>query len=336
VTATVAAPRRAAAGRSLPPGLGRYVLTRLIAAVGVLVVLTIVVFLFIHAAPGGPENAIAGDMATPQQLQAIRVKYHLSDPLWTQYFHYVNTVVHGDFGTSVVRKTPVLSTIGTAAGITVPLMLMTWALSTVIGVALGILTASRAGGIADRLVLALTTVGASAPAFAVGTLFAWLFGIKLGWFPVVGDGNGGLDTLRHLVLPAATGAVVLLASITRFSRVRVAQILEEDQTTFARARGLSRAWVLRNVILRNAGVQIITVSSGQLVILLAWLVIIEQIFSLQGMGTLLVESVTNQDITVVQGITLFAAIFVVVVNLLTDLACMLIDPRLRAELERRR
>lgn len=334
MTATAVAPARA--GRSLPSGLGRYILMRLAVAVGLLVVLTVVVFLFIHAAPGGPENAIGGDMATPQQLQAIRIKYHLNDPLWTQYFHYVDGLVHGDFGTSVVRETSVLSTIGTAAGITVPLMLMTWVASTVIGVALGVLTAIRAGGIVDRVVLALTTIGASAPAFAVGTLLAWLFGLKLGWFPVVGDGSGGIDTLRHLVLPAATGAVALFASITRFSRVRVAQILEEDQTTFARARGLSRVWMLRNVILRNAGVQILTVSSGQLVILMAWLVIIEQIFSLQGMGSLLIESVTNQDVTVVQGITLFAAIFVIVVNLLTDLACMLIDPRLRAELERRR
>jgi len=333
VTVSITAPPRAAT--ALPPGLVRYVAVRLAAAVGVLLAVSVVVFLFVHAAPGGPEYAMAGPMATPDQLAAIRLKYHLDAPLTQQYVNYLGDLLHGDLGDSFTRKTSVTVALREAAGITVPLMVVTWALSLVLGVALGIVTASRAGGWFDRLVVSATTVGASSPAFAVGTLLAWLFGIKLGWLPVQGGGSGA-DTLAHLILPAITASVMLLAATTRFTRLRVGQILGEDQMVFARSRGLSRGWVLRNVVLRNAGVQLITLSGSLLVSLIAGLIIVEQVFNLPGLGTLMVESIHERDIAVVQGVALFASLLVVGVNLFTDLVCFVVDPRLRASLTRGR
>jgi len=320
---------------ALPAGLVRYIAARLAAAIGVVFAVSVVVFLFVHAAPGGPEYAIAGPMATPDQLAAIRVKHDLDAPLTQQYADYLGALLHGDLGDSFMRKTSVTTALRGAAGITVPLMLATWVLSLVFGVALGIVTASRPGGWLDRLVVSLTTVGASAPAFAVGTLLAWLFGIKLGWLPVLGSGNGA-NTLAHLILPAVTASVMLLAATTKFTRVRVGQILGEDQMTFARSRGLSRRWVLRNVVLRNAGVQLVTLSGSMLVSLIAGLIIVEQVFNLPGLGTLMVESIRDRDIAVVQGVALVAAMLVVGVNLVADLVCFAVDPRLRASLTRGR
>ena len=316
--------------RSVAPRLVRYVLGRLVAAVLVLFVVSVLVFLFVHIAPGGPEDAIAGNTATQAQRDQIRIDYGLDKPLLDQYLSYLGSLAQLDFGQSYLRRTPAIDSIAEAAAISVPLLFCSWALAMAGGIVLGVFTASRPGSAIDRFVLGATTLGASAPAFAVGTMLAWLFGIQLGWFPVLGAGDGGLDRVRHLVLPVLTASLIALASCTRFTRVRVGEILEEDQMTFATARGLGRGWVLRNIILRNAGVQLVTLSGGLMISLIAGLVIVEQVFNLRGIGTLMVESIHDQDIPLVQAITLFVALFVVVVNLSADLVCFAIDPRLRA------
>lgn len=314
------------------PGLARYVVTRLAAAVAVLFAVSIGVFLFIHLAPGGPEYALAGRLATPEKLEAIRQKYGLDEPLARQYLSYLGSLVRLDMGESFTRKVAVTDSITSAATVTVPLMLMAWVLPMTLGIALGLLTASRPGGLVDRAVLGATIVGASAPAFAVGTLLAYVFGIKLGWLPVTGAGDGGFDRVKHLILPAVTASVILLATCTKVSRVRIGQILEEDQTTFSRARGLSRTWMLGRVVLKNAGVQLVTLSGGLLIGLLSGMLIVEQVFNLPGLGTLMFDSVRQRDIPLLQGLTLLVAAFVVVVNLVVDLVCMAVDPRLRAGL----
>jgi peptide/nickel transport system permease protein len=313
-------------------GLLKYVLVRLAGAVAVLFAVSVVVFLFIHLAPGGPENALAGRLASPQKLEAIRAKYGFDQPLVSQYLQYLEALVHFDMGESFSRRTAVTTSIFEAAKITVPLVVISWLVSMTIGVTLGILPAARPGSRLDRIVLAATVVGASAPSFAIGTLLAYVFGVKLEWLPVIGPGDGGLDRLKHLVLPIATVSVSLLASCVKVSRVRIGLIMEEDQMTFARARGLRRSWVVRHVILRNAGVGLVTLSGGLLIALIAGLVVVERMFNLPGLGGLMVDAVREQDIAVLQGITLFVALFVVVVNLTVDLVCMAIDPRLRSRL----
>lgn len=322
--------------RRLPPGLARYVAARLAAAAAVLLAVSVGVFLFIHIAPGGPEYALAGRLATPEKLESIRQEYGFDEPLVSQYLKYLGSLLQLDMGESFSRRTPVTDSIIDAAEITIPLLLMTWVLSMGLGIVLGIVTAARPGSWLDRFVLGGTIVGASAPAFAVGTLFAYVFGIELGWLPVFGAGDGGLDRVRHLVLPAMTASVTLLATCTKVSRVRIGQIMEEDQMTFARARGLDRRWIMKHVVLRNAGVQLVTLSGGLLIALIAGLLIVEQVFNLPGLGSLMIASIRERDIALLQGITLLVALFVVVVNLVVDLVCMLIDPRLRAGLDRSR
>jgi len=317
---------------SWAPGLVRYVVGRLLAALLVLVAVSVLVFLFVHIAPGGPEDAIAAPTATEAQRDQIRDDLGLDRPLVQQYLSYAGSLAQLDFGHSYQRRTSTIDPIVDAAAITLPLLFCAWALAMVLGIVLGVVTASRPGSALDRFVLGSTTIGASAPAFAVGTLLAWLFGIQLGWLPVLGAGDGGLDRVKHLVLPVLTASVIALASCTRFTRVRVGEILEEDQLTFAQARGLGRRWILRNIILRNAGVQLVTLSGGLLINLIAGLVIVEQVFNLRGIGSLMVESINDQDIPMVQSITLFVAVFVVLVNLAADLFCFALDPRLRAGL----
>ena len=317
---------------SMASRLTRYVVGRLVAAVLVLLVVTVLVFMFVHVAPSGPEDAIAGATATQEQRDRIRATYGLDQPLVNQYLSYLGSLIQLDFGHSYIRRTPTLESISGAAAISVPLLLCSWALAMSLGMVLGVLTASRPGSWADRLVIGATTVGASAPAFAVGTLMAWLFGIRLGWLPVLGAGEAGWDRVLHLVLPVATSSVFALASCTRFTRVRVGEILDEDQMTFALGRGLGRGWILRNVVLRNSGVQLVTLAGGIMISLVAGQIVVEQVFNLRGIGSLMVESIHDQDIPMVQAITLFVALFVVVVNLVADLACFAIDPRLRAGL----
>ncbi|SHK51711.1 peptide/nickel transport system permease protein/oligopeptide transport system permease protein [Pseudonocardia thermophila] len=333
---TVATAPQGSARRALAPGLLRYVVVRVVSAVCVMFAVSIVVFLFIHAAPGGPEHAIGGELATEEQLESIRQRYGFDRPLPEQYLQFLGGILHGDFGESIIQKTPVATLIGETVKVTLPLLAFTWILAMGAGLALGILTASRPGSRLDRFSLGMTTLGASTPAFVVGTFLAWLFGVQLGWFPALGAGEGGLDTVRHLVLPAATAAIVLLAVTTRITRVRVGQILEEDQATFARARGLGRWWTLKHVVLRNAGVQLVTLSGSVVVSLFTGLILVERVFNLPGIGSLMVDAIHDRDMPVIQGVTFCVALLVVTVNLVVDLVCMAIDPRLRARLETNR
>ncbi|MEO3863307.1 ABC transporter permease [Acrocarpospora sp. B8E8] len=316
----------------LPP-LVRMIVRRLLSASVVLLIVTVVVFAFIHAAPGGPEQAIAGREATPEQLEAIREANHLNDPLWQQYARYAVSLAHLDLGTSYTRNEPVVTSIATAAGVTLPLLLATWVLSTILGSMLGLFTARRQGSRADRAVVGFTVVGASSPVFATGILVSYIFGVRLGWLPTLGVGDGGLDTVRHLVLPVLTTTVVLLASTTRFARVRFGQVLDEDQVTFARARGLSSQYIVRTIVLKNSAVQMITLAGAVLVAMTGGLVVVEQVYGLPGIGTLLITGITMRDIPIVQGVTLVVAVLVVLINLVVDVLCFVVDPRLRKGLE---
>lgn len=325
--------RETAGSRFVLSPLTLMVLKRLVAAVVVLLVVTILIFGFIHAAPGGPEQAIGGREATPEVLAAIREANHLNDPLWQQYWTFLTDVLRGDLGTSYSRREPVSTSIATAAGVTIPLLLSSWVLSTVIGGALGLWSARRQGSRGDRAVIGFTVLGASSPVFATGVLLSYVFGVELGWLPTLGSGDGGMDTVTHLILPVLTTTIVLLASTTRFARVRFGQVLEEDQVTFARARGLSSRYIVRTMVLKNSGVQMITLAGSVLVAMTGGLVVVEQVFGLQGIGTLLITAITMRDIPLVQGVTLVIALMVVVINLVVDVLCFVIDPRLRKGLE---
>jgi ABC-type dipeptide/oligopeptide/nickel transport system permease component len=317
------------AQRSRSSTIAIYLARRAASVTGVLFIVTVLVFLLIHLAPGGPENAILGDTATPEQRQEVRIAFGLDRPLIEQYGSYLGSLMHLDFGQSYVRHTSTIGAVSAAASITIPLLIGTWILASVTGILLGTLSAARPGTWIDRLTVGTTTLGASAPSFAVGTLLAGLFGVRLGWFPVGGAGDAGVDRLEHLILPVVTSAIVAVAGTARLARVRVGQILEEDQMVFAVSRGLGNRWLLKNVILRNAGVLLITAAANTFIILITAQLIVEQVFNLPGIGSLLVESLTNQDIPMVQTIVLMIAIVILCVNMIADALRHWVDPRIR-------
>lgn len=324
----IVAPRARARGAA--PRALVILLRRLLGALLVLLIVTIIIFGFVHASPGSPEQAIGGREASPEQLAAIRAAYHLDDPLPLQYLNYLRSVLSLDLGQSYSLREPVVTVITRAAmSVTIPLLLISWTLAIVIGAILGYQSARSRGGALDRIIVAFTVLGASSPAFVTGMLLTYVFGIQLRWLPVLGGGNGGLDTIYHLILPALTITTVLLASTTKFTRVRMAQILEEDQLTFARARGLSRSYLIREIFIKNSAVHLITFSGALLVTLISGLVLVEQLFGLSGIGSLLITAINNRDIPLVQGITLLIAIAVVLVNLVVDVLNYAVDPRIR-------
>ncbi|TWE28855.1 peptide/nickel transport system permease protein [Prauserella muralis] len=328
MTTTTVVPRRHPKGAGLAP-LAGYLARRLLSAAVVVAIVSMLVFAFVHAAPGGPERSIGGRFATAEQLVAIREQYRLNDPLWTQYGQFVSSALGLDFGTSYSMREPVTDSISRAASTTVPLVLFGWLAALLIGTALGVVSARHAGGAFDRGVLGFTVVGASAPIFATAILLSYVFGVALGWLPTLGEGDGGMDRIRHLVLPGVTLAIAAMAAITKVTKVRVGQVLEADHITFATARGLPPRGVLVSEVLRNSGVQLVTQAGAVLVAMLSAVILVEEVFDLDGLGSLLIQAITARDIPLIQAITLFTCIFIVAVNLVVDLVCMAIDPRLR-------
>ena len=314
--------------------LARYVAQRLAAAVAIVIVVSIIVFSFIHLAPGGAEQAIGGRFATPAQLELIRERYGLNDSLPVQYWRYLGQLVRGDMGDSITRRMPVSEAISAGMKVTAPLMIISFVLIATIGAAGGTLAAYRRGGLADRTITILSIGGASTPAFATATILLFIMGVTLGWLPTFGTGEGFADRARHLILPVMTLTIFGTASLVKITRARVSQVLAEDHVTFARARGLRGQYILVHSVLRNAGVQIVTIFGALLLSLIGGAILTEVALGLEGVGALLVDSIASRDLPVIQGITLLITIFIVVVNLAVDLLYFALDPRIRVQMQK--
>lgn len=304
---------------------------RVVGAVLVLLVVSVAIFLLVHLAPGGPEQAVAGQFATPEQLAAIRANLGLDDPLPIQYLRFLGDVARLDLGNSFSTREPVVASIQSGLTVTAPLVLISFVLICTIGIALGTLAAYRAGGPIDRAAMGLALVGASSPAFVTAVVLLTVFGVELGWLPVFGTGEGLVDRAQHLVLPIVTLTIAGVAAMLHITRTRVKQVLEEDHVTFARARDLSPTHVMLRSVLRNAGIQIVTQSGVIFVGLVSWVLLVEVTFGLDGAGALLADAIAARDIPVIQGVTLLMAAFIVAVNVLVDLLYSALDPRVRVE-----
>jgi peptide/nickel transport system permease protein len=262
-------------------------------------------------------------------VRSLRHEYNLDKPFLERYGIWLAHAARLDFGRSIRTQEPVLEGISSRLGLSLFLGLYAFLISLALGVPLGILAAVRKRGATDRAVVGLSVVGVSAPAFATGIAFLYVFAVLLGWFPVFGAGDGFTDRLYHLTLPAFALALTVMALIVKLTRAAMIGALEQDYVTFARARGLSRNSVLVRYALRNALVPIVTAAGAVLGVLIAGAVFVEVAFDLPGIGSLLVESVESKDIPMVQGLTIVIALVIVVVNLLTDLAYLAVDPRIR-------
>jgi peptide/nickel transport system permease protein len=307
-----------------------YVVKRFLVAFGLLIVVSFLVFALLAMSPGSMETTLLGARpATPETVEAIRAEYHLDEPFLVQYWYWARDAAQLDLGRSITSGDTVTHVVQERLPVSLALAGYTLLLVLVIGVPLGLLAGIRHGTRVDRVVTTLTVVGMSAPAFAVGLLLLYLFGVELGWFPVFGAGEGFVDRVHHLTLPAIALALALGALVVRQTRAAALDVMHEDYVTFARARGLSRSRLLGAYALRNVSLPIVTSAGFILILALSGAVLVESVFSLPGVGSLVVESVTTKDVPVVQGVALMLAFYVIVINVLIDLSVMVIDPRTR-------
>ncbi|MBB5159816.1 ABC transporter permease [Saccharopolyspora phatthalungensis] len=306
-----------------------YLTRKLCEAVLLLTVVSVLVFGLLRLAPGSIESTLlAGKPATPETIAAIHAQYHLDDPIWAQYWQWVTHAVRLDFGNSLVDGTPISTIVTDRIPVSAGLAILALSITLVVGVPLGLLAGRRQGTAADSSLSAGAIVLLSAPVYALATLLLYVFGIQLGWFPVFGAGDGFVDQLWHLVLPAMTLSAVQIAVVFRQARAAAIDVERADYLTFARARGLGRMRIELGYRLRNALLPVITVSALLLASSLAGVVFVEQIFSLPGLGSLLVTSIETKDLTVVQALALFSALLVFGFNLIVDVLYAVIDPRI--------
>jgi peptide/nickel transport system permease protein len=309
-----------------------FVLRRLAIAIPLLLIVSFGVFALVHLAPGDPVRALLGSRASdPATLAAIRERYHLNDPFIVQYGKWLWQVLQGDLGRSIQGSQLVTSAIRQRLGLTIFLGLMSSFLVLFFGILLGMLAGFRRGSRLDRGVVMFGVFGISSPAFVTGILLLYLFGVVIGWFPIFGAGRGFLDRFWHLTLPAVALALSIMAIVVKITRAAVIQELDKDYVVFARARGLSPLRIVFGYVLRNALIPVVTAAGLIIVGLVANAIYVEVTFALPGLGSLTVEAVQRRDIPLIQGTTLVFAAFVILLNLLIDLAYILIDPRIRFE-----
>jgi peptide/nickel transport system permease protein len=307
-------------------------LRRVLAAVPVMGVVALFVFLLLRLTPGDPAAILAGDNATPEQLERIRVSLGLHEPLYTQFFTWVGKLLHGDLGVSLISNVPVLQMIGQRVEPSISIALSTIILSILIAVPLGVIAAWKHGTWIDRFVMGLSVLGFSVPVFVIGYLLIQIFALDLRWLPVQGFrsiSSGFGPFLERIILPTFTLSFIYVALIARMTRASMLDVLGEDYVRTARAKGIGEVAVLLRHALRNAAVPVITVIGNGFALLISGVVVTESVFNLPGVGRLTVDAVLARDYPVIQAMILLTSLIYVMVNLLIDVAYTMLDPRIR-------
>jgi peptide/nickel transport system permease protein len=300
-------------------------------AFSVLVVLGVALttFLLLHAVPGDPAQAVLGEHARPAAVAALRRQWGLSDSLPQQLGHFVADTVTLRLGDSYFYKAPVTTLIGSRIGLTAALVLVASAFAVIITVPLATLAAARRDGLADHLVRAITVAGLGMPSFWFGIVLIEVFALRLHVLPVGGSGASPAGFARSLVLPGLTAALAIVPLLVRSLRVGMIEVLDSDFIATARAKGLREPRVLIGHVARNAIIPTLTLLGLNIAFLVGSTVVVERVFALNGLGSLLLDGIINRDFPVVQSVTLVLAVSVVVINLLTDVAAARLDPRIR-------
>lgn len=308
-----------------------YIFKRLITLAPTLVAASILVFLFIHLIPGDPAAVLLGDTATPEEIAVLTRELGLDKPIWQQYILWFSNVLNGDFGNSLFFKTPVLSVIADGAETSVLLALMTMFWIVLFGIPIGIWSATHHGTWIDQVTSGLAMFFASIPTFWLGLYLILIFAVGLGWFPSSGfpslSDEGGLANLRYLLLPSLTLAAPNAALIVRLVRASMLDVSREDHVRTARAKGLSPAKVAIKHVFRNSLIAVAAAFGFTFAALISEAVVTETVFSLPGIGRLVVQSILRRDYPVIQGVILVIVVLYLVVNLLVDLAYAWLDPR---------
>jgi peptide/nickel transport system permease protein len=306
----------------------RFFARRLVMLATSLLVASFVIFAALYLAPGNPVDALSGGRPLPPgSIQVLEQRYHLNEPFLAQYWYWLDNALHGNLGISIVLRENVSTLIASRIWTTAGLVLYASVIIVVLGIGLGLASGLRRGAL-DTSTLVVTAVSAAIPAFVSAIVLIMLFAVKLGWFPALGNGTSFLSNIRHFTLPAIALATTSLAIVARVTRAAVRAESDREHVQTAISRGIPARYVVQRHILRNAAVPITTVAGVTIASLIAVAAVVEVAFSLNGLGAYLVQAAESKDIAVVQGISLLLVTAFVVVNLLVDVVCAMLDPRL--------
>jgi peptide/nickel transport system permease protein len=309
-----------------------YVIRRILATIPVMAVVALFVFSLLYIAPGDPAAVIAGDQATPADVERIRQSLGLDRPFLVQFGDWLWNILHANLGTSMFTGLPVTKMIAQRIEPTLSLMAVTLVFAIAVAVPLGVVAAWRAGSFVDRAIMAFAVFGFSVPVFVVGYLLAYVFALELEWLPVQGYtplSEGLWPWLQNLILPAIALGCVYIALIARITRAAMLEVLAQDYIRTARAKGLGQPGILFIHALKNASVPIVTVIGIGIALLIGGAVVTESVFVIPGLGRLTIDAILRRDYPVIQGVVVLFSFVYVLVNLLIDLAYTVLDPRIR-------
>jgi peptide/nickel transport system permease protein len=309
-----------------------YVTRRILATIPVMLIVALFVFSLLYLAPGDPAAIIAGDQATPADVDRIRASLGLDRPFVVRFGEWLWQIMHGDLGTSIFTNLPVSHMIAQRIEPTMSLMLLTIVFSILVAIPLGVLAAWKHGSWIDRLVMMLAVFGFSTPVFVLGYLLAYLFALRLDWLPVQGFtpiSQGLWPFLRSLTLPTIALGLIYVALLARITRATMLEVLSQDYVRTAKAKGVGQRAVLFVHALKNAAVPIVTIIGIGVALLIGGAVVTESVFAIPGLGRLTVDAILRRDYPVIQGVVLLFSFLYVLVNLGVDLLYTLFDPRIR-------
>ncbi|MFC5323149.1 ABC transporter permease [Bradyrhizobium oligotrophicum] len=309
-----------------------YALRRVLSTLPVMAIVALFVFSLLYIAPGDPAVIIAGDQASPADVERIRANLGLDQPFLVQFGSWVWRLLHFDLGTSIFTSLPVSALIAQRIEPTLSLMMVTLCLTIIVAVPLGVVAAWKAGTWIDRVIMAFAVFGFSVPVFVVGYILAYVFALKFDWLPVQGYtplAQGFWPWLQNLILPSVALGCVYIALIARITRAAMLEVLQQDYIRTARAKGLGQGGILFIHALKNAAVPIVTVVGIGIALLIGGAVVTESVFAIPGLGRLTIDAILRRDYPVIQGIVLLFSFVYVLVNLLIDITYTLVDPRIR-------
>jgi peptide/nickel transport system permease protein len=316
--------------------LTTFIIRRLIQAIFVLIIVTLLVFLAMRLLPGDPiyMYMTSGQLSTvtEEQIQAARHEFGLDQPVMMQYVNWLSGIVHGDFGTSITQRRSPLDMISSGIPITLNLSLIAFVISLILGIPAGIICAIRRGTWIDTTVTILANVGITIPVFWLGTLLIYIFALQLHWLPVQGYTSPFVDlgeNIRRIIMPVFCLSIFPISSTARQTRSSMLEVMHQDYIRTAWSKGLREQVVVMAHALKNSLIPVVTLSGMGLAFILGGSVLIETVFNIQGMGQMLVNAVFAHDYPIVQAFIFFIAIFVLMINLLIDISYGWLDPRIR-------
>ena len=332
--------------------MAKFIVRRLLLLIPILFGVSVMIFVWVHNLPGGTAQAILGEKATPQAIEAFNRAYGLDEPLWEQYLRFLGRAVRLDFGVSVQTQQPVWDEINRRFPATIELSVTALVFAVAIGVPLGYLAARRYGSWLDKVLVSSSLIGVVIPIFVLGYLLKYVFAVRLGWLPdsgrqnirmaadhptgfyvldgfLTGNLGASVDAFAHLILPGIALGTIPLAIVARITRAAVLDVVNEDYVRTAESKGLTKGVVRGRHILRNAMLPVITVIGLQAGLLLSGAILTETVFAIPGMGSFMKDAIFKHDYSTIEGFILFSSVIYVLINLAVDILYGVLDPRVR-------